>query len=371
MSRNVSEHKDIIMGLSFDIRQKRLASAIICTAILTGCMKWEDGQDPEFTVCPGASPLLFIANEGQFGYGNASLSCYDTASGIAENNIFQRANGQKLGDVAQSMTLYDGTLWIVVNNSNVIFAVDPVSFREKGRITDGLVSPRYIHFVSDSKAYISQMGSGDIAIADPRTFAVTGRIDTGSSGTEQFAQTGKDVFVNCWTEQKEVLRIDSESDKVTARLETGIQPSSVLADCNGDLWVLNDGGGYWTEIGSELPTLKKIKTGSMSVEKIFAFPEGSYVGSMAMNAAKDSLFFLNGGIYAMSVHDEVLPDSPLIQPEAGSTFYDFTVRPGSSEIYVSDAIDYRQNGMIYRFSPEGKPRGSFETGVCPGAFCWF
>lgn len=71
-------------------------------------------------------------------------------------NCLPGANDQKLGDTAQSMTLHNGTLWIVVNTSNVIFAIDPYTFQEKGRIT-GLASPRYIHFVSDDKAYVSQM----------------------------------------------------------------------------------------------------------------------------------------------------------------------------------------------------------------------
>ena len=350
--------------------RKIINAGVICLAI-SGCMTWDDGQDDEMTICPDAGPVLFIANEGQFGYGNASLSCYSTATGQVENSIFQRANGQKLGDTAQSMTLHDGTLWITVNNSNVIFAVDPLTFKEKGRITDGLASPRYIHFVSKDKAYVTQMGSGDIAIVDPSAYAVSGNIDTGATSTEQIVQIGQAIFVNCWSDQKEILRIDPASDKVTARLETGIQPVAIRADCNGKLWVMNDGGGYWTEVGSEQPTLKLIDTGNMTVEKTFTFPEGSYVASMDMNSDKDSLFFLNGGIYAMSIEDTALPETPLIAGGNGRNFYDFTVRPGISEIYVSDAIDYQQNGTVYRYSSDGKLRDSFEAGVCPGSFCWY
>ena len=38
------------------------------------------------------------------------------------------------GDVAQSMCIYGGKGWIAVNNSHVIFAIDPVTFKELGRI---------------------------------------------------------------------------------------------------------------------------------------------------------------------------------------------------------------------------------------------
>ena len=68
---------------------------------------------------------LFITNEGNFMYGNASLSYYDPETKRVENEVFARANAQKLGDVAQSMTMHGGLGWIVVNNSGVISAIDP------------------------------------------------------------------------------------------------------------------------------------------------------------------------------------------------------------------------------------------------------
>ena len=50
---------------------------------------------------------LFITNEGNFQYGNATLSYYDPATKKVENEVFYRANAMKLGDVAQSMCIHD------------------------------------------------------------------------------------------------------------------------------------------------------------------------------------------------------------------------------------------------------------------------
>ena len=70
---------------------------------------------------------LFITNEGNFMYGNASLSYYNPEMKHVENEVFARANGMKLGDVAQSMGIHKGVGWIVVNNSGVIFAISGLS----------------------------------------------------------------------------------------------------------------------------------------------------------------------------------------------------------------------------------------------------
>ena len=90
-------------------------------------MKWDYGFSEDIVA---SGPGLLIACEGNFQYGNATLSYYDPATATVQNEVFFRANGMKLGDVAQSMTLHSGRVWIVVNNSHVVFALDPDTFRE-------------------------------------------------------------------------------------------------------------------------------------------------------------------------------------------------------------------------------------------------
>lgn len=215
--------------------KKIVLICIIFAALLTGCMKWEYGNaDGDFDAVGSG---LFICNEGNFQYGNGSLSYYDPETRKVENDIFYRANGYRPGDVIQSMTMHNGLGWVVSNNSHVVFAIDPVTFREVGRI-ENLPSPRYIYFVSDTKAYISQIWDNRIVVINPRTYAVTGYITVpdmaaGKGSTEQMVGMGRYVYCNCWSYQNRLIKIDTETDRVVASARVGIQPTSVVLDRMG------------------------------------------------------------------------------------------------------------------------------------------
>ena len=348
----------------------RLAIVVLLLASLVGCMKWEY-EDGESFATSGAG--LFVINEGNFQYGNASLSYYNPATKSVENEVFYRANAMKLGDVAQSMTLYGDTGWIVVNNSHVIFAIDPTTFKEKGRI-ENLTSPRYIHFLSDEKAYVTQLWDNRIFIVNPKRYEITGYIEcpamTMESGsTEQMVQWGKYVFVNCWSYQNRILKIDTTTDKVVAELEVGIQPTSLVLDCYGKLWTITDGGYEDSPYGYEAPSLYRIDAETFTIEKQFRFAKGDAPSEVQLNGRGDKLYWINNDVWAMDVTADRIPVKPFI-PYSDTLYYGLTIDPRSGEVYVADAIDYVQAGKIYRYSEQGERLDEFYVGIIPGAFCW-
>lgn len=344
---------------------------LLTTLLTTGCMKWDYGDFTEDV--PSSATGLFIVNEGNFQYGNASLSYYDPETNQIENEVFSRANGMKLGDVAQSMTIYDNKGWIVVNNSHVIFAIDTETFREVGRI-ENFTSPRYIHFLSDQKAYVTQLWDNRIFIVNPSTYSITGYIEVpdmamGSGSTEQMVQYGRYVYCNCWSYQNRIIKIDTETDKVVAQLKVGIQPSSMVLDCNSKLWTLTDGGYEGSPLGYEAPELYKIDAETFTVDHHFKFRLGETPSELQLNAKRDTLYWLNDGVWKMGVDAKRLPVRPFLGSRK-TKYYGLTLSPTDGEVYVADAIDYQQQGIIYRYSPSGLLLDQFYVGITPGAFCW-
>lgn len=345
---------------------------LAATVALPGCMKYGPQQREQIETSEGRG--IFVVNEGNYASATASLSYYDIDKRSVENAVFSRTNGFRLGDVAQSMVIRNGRGYLVVNNSNVLFVIDTETFEMVGKVT-GLVSPRYIHFVNDEKAYISDLYAGAISVLDPQTLRIVKRIPVEVMGktqpsTEQMVQYGKFVFTNCWSYDNRILVIDTESDRVVDVIEVGKQPTSIAIDCNDKIWTITDGGYEGSPYGYEAPALYRIDAQTRQIEKVFRFALGDHGSEVCMNGDGTKLFFLNKHVWAMDVRADELPAEPFIFNPTSHNWYGLAVDPLTSEVYLADAIDYNQPGVVYRYSPAGELIDDFAVGIIPGAFCF-
>jgi len=348
-------------------------------SLLSSCMQDDGFWNNTSPLEPMRGEGLFIINEGNFMYGNASLSYYDPENRKVYNEVFLQANSLPLGDVAYSMTIRDSLAYMVVNNSGRVYVMDTNDFSYKGKIT-GLTSPRYIHFVNNRKAYVTDLYARAISIVDPQALEVTGTIDVSNTAsqfyqhaTEQMIQLGKYVYVNCWSFDRQILIIDSELDRVVDSVEVLKQPNSMVLDRNQDLWVLCDGGFQGSPFGYEQPGLVKIPAGSDRALVVERFPYGQVPRDLCMNRNRDTLYYICHHVYRRSIFQESEPELFIPSPyDAGfdGGFYCHSVDPDRSEVYLSDAIDFVQRGWVYRFDPGGIPLDTFQVGIAPGAFCF-
>lgn len=353
--------------------------------LLSSCME-DDGGDS--IIYPDSQSGLFVVNSGNFQTSTASLSYYDLDSDEVRNEIISNANDLWYwGDVAQSMVVRGGLGYVVINNSGKILVIDVDTYRVVGKIT-GLNSPRHMHFLTDDKAYVSDLYGKSISVVNPqdifsnedRNITPYATIDVNNGAafyqhsTEKMVQWGHYVFVACWMRDDQILVIDSNTDELVDSIRVGAQPNSLVIDKYDKLWVLSDGGYDGNPFAYEAPRLMRINLNTLLLEDELSFPLENNPSELVINSSGDTLYFLDGDIYK---HGVLSQNSPVkfINGNSeysgfGRGFYSLIIDPSNSELYVADAIDNAQPGYVYRFTSEGVPVDTFKVGVNPVGFCY-
>lgn len=346
------------------------------------CSEAEFSPDEEDFKANGKGVL--ILNEGNYNYGNSSLSYYTPNNCKVENNVFFRANQFKMGDTGQSITLFGNTAIIAMEASGTIWGIDTETFKVKAQLTvadtEHMINPRFVHVVNEEKAYATDLYAPFLTVFHPKTFRYIKSISTGQTekfgynSTEQMVQCGKYVYTNCWCYNDLILIIDTQRDEVvdSIHLKTSMQPKSMVLDARKRLWVVTD-GGYDMGTGSfgqNIPHLYQIDTETNQILSDQQLDADFGNVQIAMNPTKDTLYLINNDIYRMGIDERHLPVRPFIEAPTDKNgnkhmLYGINVNPENGDIYVADAIDYTQSGAIYRYSTEGILIDQFKVGVIP------
>lgn len=354
--------------------------------LAAACDNADNGQEEEWI--ESAQGGVFVLCEGNFNAGNSTLSYYDPESRTVQNGVFQRVNDRKLGDTGQSIVCKDGMAYIAMENSGIVWKINTKDFRVQGYLTAGqteqMINPRYVHMVDDHKAYVTDLYAPYITVFDPSTMQYIRSIATGQASnrgycsTEQMVQHGQYVFTNCWSYSRNILVIDTHTDQVVDSIVLNSwQPKSMKLDARGKLWVITDGGYTTTNdsFGDDVPHLYRIDAATRQIESDQALDTDESSVQIALNPSGNVLYVINNDIYRMNVTDNHLPVRPFIEAprdEQGRRhkLYGIDVNPHNGEIYVADAVDYRQSGVVYRYAEDGQLMDQFRVGILPNGFAF-
>ncbi len=337
----------------------------LATVTFTSCVK-DDNPEPVVTPPTTATDYIVVGNEGAFGGETASLTVINREDTTLNQNVFAEANnGAVLGDVLQSMNLRNGEIYLVVNNSGKIEVVDTSDFSSK-RIISGFASPRYMHFASDSKAYVSNLFANRIDVIDPVYGTFTNSIAT-SNYIEKMKQYNGELWCTAPGSDK-LYFLNLSTDQISDSLTLSLGVSEIGMDGNNDFWILAQ-STYSTP--SIEPAIYHIDGDSKEILGTFIFPTGTgYGGILEMSADKESVLYVMGGeLFKMSISASVLPDLPFISKFPAS-FYALNVNPDNGEIALTDALDFSQGGHVNFYTSEGQMIDDYETGVGPHSVLW-
>lgn len=336
---------------------------IIILLVLFGmsCVK-DKPQAPIKTVATiNPSSKILVINEGNFGWGNASVSLVDTESGtVVEDYYKQQNNNSALGDVCQSMVKHQNYYYLVINNSNKIIEVNANDFT-KTTVISGFNSPRYLLPITHSKAYVSDLYANSIQVVNLTTKSIEKTIPC-AGWTEQMAVIYNKVFVTN-VNSNYCYVVNSITDVMMDSIEVGKGASSLVFDKNDKLWILASGN---TTTGS-VAQLVKINPVNLQIEQTLLFNAAESPQKLCLNTTKDTLYYLSKGVFRLPISSNQLPSQALIN--AGSKlYYGLGINPKDYRIYVADAIDYVQKSKVEVYNSQGQFIKSFNTGVISSQF---
>ncbi len=338
-------------------------------ALTSGC---NDDDDPQPTPAPLGA--MYVVNQGNFRSANAAVTRYDRGTGAVVADQFAVANpGVALGDVAQSMTVYDGKGYIVLNNSNRIAVVQMSDFKQIAQI-DSLKLPRYMA-VYGTKGYVTEWvgfsGNGRVSEIDLTTNTLTGRTFPVGVLPEDITATSTGVIV-ANSGSSSLTNITLLLAPTTVTIPTGVAgPSAVRFDATGKAWVLCSGEVAYTSTG--------IDTTASTAGALISFPltnptatvvrrfnrKGTIPASLSFTADRTRLYYsYNGNVFTMSTTDATLPRTAIIS----GAFDALGIDPQNGNIYCADQRGYTGPGRISRYSATGTLIAGFDSSVGPTQF---
>lgn len=325
----------------------------------TSCVKDKPQNGIQPAVQLTNNKKVYVINEGNYGSGNSSVSLFDPANGQIIEDFFKSQNNILLGDVTQSTCFFNSNFYIVVNNSGKVVVCNSL-FKKTGQIS-GLLSPRYVLPITNKKAYISDLYANAISVVDLNINTKTGSIPC-NGWTEQMVLIYNKAFVtNIKTNY--VYVINTLEDKITDSIFVGKNASSLVLDNSDKLWVLSSGEKSSSVTGK----LTKINTLNNAIELTLNFNINDSPNHLCLNKTKDTLYYLNGGVYRILVNNPVLQTNPLIL-KSNANFYGLGINPNDYNLYISDALDYISKSVIYIYDVNGNEKRHFNAGLISNGF---
>lgn len=351
----------------------KIISNMFVIWLLIAVQACDNGPTPEV---PIGADGYFIVNEGGFNKSTTSISFFDRASSTVTNDLFAAKNGRPLGDQSQSLTVFEGKAYVMVQHSGKVEVINADDYSSVKTIDDQIESPRFFIGVSSTKGYVSDWGAdgttGTVKVIDLNELKVTKTIPTGQGANKMIMKDGKVYVANNggFGKDTKVTIIDTSKDEVSSTITVGDNPTALQFDKDGNLWVVNGGAIVYNETFTAIdeakstkPSLSKIGTDNKEALRLtFANLNYGELGQLEINNAGDKLFFIyDRAVYAMSTSATALPTAKFIN----KSFYGLAVDPFNDDVIGTEALDYSTPGKVYVYDAAGTLQTTLTVGIAP------
>ena len=361
------------------MKTKSILMTTLCSLMLgMGMMSCSDSEDLEQPdPAPDNTPYRyghFILNQGLWGANNANITLsvftvHDNAL-TEQLNYYEKANGKKLGDLANAMMEEDDNIYVVLNGSKYVARLDKGTV-EKARYTvpQSEGEPRCID-VEDDYAYVTQHG-GQVIKLNTKDMTLAGTFKGGDNLEGIVERDGKLYVANAWKldgsnnylYNKELLVIDTQTMTQTGSIAVVDNPE-MMYEIDDKIYVISQGNYYDVQAALQVvdPKAGTAKVILNDVDKIAEGLNGLIYG---VKSTYDENWNTVNSFFTYNPKDGKVSETSFLQDApselSSMAIYLLKVDEDHGFIYVGTS-DYVNSGTIYQFDKNGKLIQSFDSG---------
>ena len=321
---------------------------IMAIGLILGISSCKDEEEP--IEGEAATANVLIANEGNFGWGEGTLTLYNSETKELNKEVYKDKNNTALGNVFQSIFAVNDGYLLVINNSNKIIHTNS-SFELIGEIT-GFTSPRFIAQANDSIYYATDLFANKLWVFNLNAHSIESDIAI-KGWSENLLRVGDEVWVGNMASNKIVV-VDVNTHSVVDSIAVGYAQQSLKLAKDNMLYVLCQ------EQTPQNPFIALIDPMTKTVLDSLELNAG-YPTHLNYSESADKLYYLDGDIYQINAKSNatssVLIDLNMTSP------YAFKLDQAKNEFYVSDAKDWASQSQVLRFSMTGSELDNFSPGI--------
>lgn len=334
---------------------------IILTAILlVSCNDMYDvPREPMWNDSTETTSLL-VLNEGLFNMNNSTLAKVNLQTGEIDYDYFTTVNGRGIGDTGNDMKQYGAKIYIPVNISSQLEILDANSCKSIKQIPlfneNGVArQPRYVTFYQD-KAYLTCF-DGWVARIDTASLEIDGWTRCGNNPDNLVVCNNKLYVSNSGGldnpfYDNSVSVVDLVNFKEIRRIAVGLNPGSIIADSEGDVYVITR-GDYDEEdymlhkIDSEIDTVVETFTDLHPLQMVI-HNDLAYMYSYNYKSGEQWIKVFD------CLTDQVVNDNFITDGTELETPFGMTINPENGDLYIMEAYNYVLWGDVLCFNRNGE-----------------
>lgn len=352
--------------------------AMAGTLVLSGCITDENDGDGGScgTGCENTEGF-YVVNQGNTGYQIVgSLDWVNLANDSITSGIFKKANNQALGESPQNAVICGSKMYIAEFSSNRIWVVSANTAVLQGQVA--LTQPNKVY--TDGTYVYATSNTGTVARIDTTSFQAT-EIPVGpnpvgmvvANGYLYVANSDGYNYQNNYENGKSVSKIALSSFQEVKKIPVGMNPTGLVADSQGNVFVACTG-----DYGATPPMIQKITPNDevsdfTSASMMAVDGEKLYLIKQAYDANWNSTY----DYFTMnSLTGDTLTSasSPMLRSNLPDNPTGIFIEPQSHDIFItSDAAtptdgsssQYALKGSVMQYCPKGYFQKRYNVNVHP------